>query len=298
VQITTKYDVDAAQPMPKRPRSHELEDMSVNQLHRVFEGAGWTVEEISKDYGEDLLVRIFERHKATQLKFFVQAKATDHITRYLDRRGGVLNVPVKAEHAEQWGGFHEPVILTIWDSRLGNTYWICVQDALAKRAQVGDSRSSKTLRIPIPCENVLNSEGLRRLCAFIRARHKRLARERQGAEVLREFLAARMGFEIEYSPERGIVFLGKPGKGTDVFFFGATSNQLLAVAGKLKKSPKQALLAAIKNLSRDIEEHEQSGKFRVMSSRTGKIESRRMTQEQLRSHLLKELERLDQEAVD
>ena len=106
---------------------------------------------------------------------------------------------------------------------------------------------------------------------------------------------ARMGFEIEYSPERGIVFLGKPEKAQMYSFSVRLPTSCLRLPGNSKSLPKkQALLAAIKNLSRDIEEHEQSGKFRVMSSRTGKIESRRMTQQQLRSHLLKELERLDQ----
>lgn len=42
--------------MPKRPNSHVLEDLSRNRLHNVFEREGWTVEDLRKDYGEDLLI--------------------------------------------------------------------------------------------------------------------------------------------------------------------------------------------------------------------------------------------------
>lgn len=62
--------------MPGRPRQHELETDSL----RAFEAAlpvQWTTEPVSRDYGLDVRVEIFEEHSATGLAFWVQLKATD-----------------------------------------------------------------------------------------------------------------------------------------------------------------------------------------------------------------------------
>ena len=71
--------------MPRRPRSHHLEDLSRNRVHDAFTAVGWTVEDLRKDYGEDLFVRIFQDGRATLLCFFVQAKATDNLERHLTK---------------------------------------------------------------------------------------------------------------------------------------------------------------------------------------------------------------------
>jgi len=284
--------------MPKRTRSHELEDLSRNRLHRIFEGIGWTVEDIAKDYGEDLLVRIFEHGSATPLKFFVQAKATDNIARYLKKGRDIFNLPVDNEHLDQWNGFHEPVFLTIWDSRSDNTYWVCIQDAMAKRDSAVDSRNRSTTRISISLHDRLNDDGIRRLHAITRARNSRLMREQEGARVLIDFLESESGIKVNYSPEQGVVIFRRPGKGEEVVLFGKVANQLLGLATKLNKSPKQALLTGIRLLRRLFDEHARSGEFPMVNKSTGKIEKRKMTTNQLRHYMLAQLECFDEETEE
>src|SRR5215469_6481106 len=101
--------------MPKRTRSHQLEDLSRNRLHANFEDRGWTVEDLAKDYGEDLMVRIFDSGVATPYSFFVQAKATDRIAKFVTR--GAIAFPIETGHLRHWVRFLEPVILTLWDSK-------------------------------------------------------------------------------------------------------------------------------------------------------------------------------------
>jgi hypothetical protein len=79
--------------MPKRPRSHEIEEFSRGRLRDLFGRLGWVVWDLHPDYGEALLVRIFTNGAATPYSFFVQAKATDHINRYMDKEGTCLNFP-------------------------------------------------------------------------------------------------------------------------------------------------------------------------------------------------------------
>src|SRR6476620_5655317 len=143
--------------MPKRPHSHELEDMSRNYLHDVFTRRGWTVENLEKDYGEDLLVRIFSKGLATPLAFFVQAKATDHLERYSNKAGTLLMYPISSDHIKHWEHFWEPVILALWDSKTGTTYWEFIQtfcETIPKNAN--SSMSVKTLRVQIPTDNTLD----------------------------------------------------------------------------------------------------------------------------------------------
>ena len=85
-----------------------MEDLSRNRLHAAFESYGWTVEDLAKDYGEDLLVRIFDRGIATPYSFFVQAKATDRIAAYI--RQDMVAFPIETGHLRHWVRFSEPVI--------------------------------------------------------------------------------------------------------------------------------------------------------------------------------------------
>src|SRR5688572_7662323 len=116
--------------MPRRPRQHVIEDLARTKLHAIFSGVGWTAEDVSKDYGEDLVVRIFDDGQPTPWTFFVQSKATDNLSRYLTRDGGTIHFPIRASHLVHWHRFWEPVFLTVWDSQSGNTYWGYVQRIL------------------------------------------------------------------------------------------------------------------------------------------------------------------------
>lgn len=65
-------------PMPKRPRSHQLEEKSLAAFKCRLPD-NWLTREKSKDYGVDLEVEIFDSDdNATGLLFYAQIKATDN----------------------------------------------------------------------------------------------------------------------------------------------------------------------------------------------------------------------------
>jgi len=82
--------------MPRRVRSHELEALSRSYLHKLFEEHHCVVWDLHPDYGEDLFVRIFFDDLATPYSFFIQAKATDHIGRYVYKDGKHLSYPINS----------------------------------------------------------------------------------------------------------------------------------------------------------------------------------------------------------
>jgi hypothetical protein len=194
--------------MPKRPRSHQLEDLSRSRLHDLFVKEGWTVEDLSQDYGEDALVRIFKEGQATHLSFFVQAKATDHIEKYFDRERKHVLYPISTDHIEHWARFWEPVILTLWDSKADVTYWECLQSFVAKaELKKKSDRKAKTLRVSIPIDNKLNENGASQILSITENRFARFETEQEGADILIDLLYKELGIEIEYDSQEGILIL-------------------------------------------------------------------------------------------
>ena len=270
--------------MPNRTRSHQLEDFSRNRLHSLFEEAGWTVEDLSKDYGEDLLVRIFENGNTTPLSFFVQAKATDNLSRYLDRNSNSFRYPLSHAHLTHWERFQEPVILTLWNSQSDITYWTCIQDALVQLDVIGDLKKRKTVRVPIFFANVLNGQSLKQIHNITHARYKRLERETAGSRFLIELLESKLGVKIEYSSD-GIVIVERPKKEVEIKFFGRPAEVIEKLADLHRTSHQRAFTMAIEKFLHDVDEHKKTGSFPVLNPITGKVESRQMSDEQLRYYL-------------
>jgi tetratricopeptide (TPR) repeat protein len=64
--------------MPTRPRSHQLEDLSIKRFSALLPHA-WVIRRKDHDYGTDLEIEIFEETgESTGLMFLVQLRATDN----------------------------------------------------------------------------------------------------------------------------------------------------------------------------------------------------------------------------
>lgn len=276
--------------MPKRPRSHQLEDISRNHLHRKFEEVGWTVEDLSKDYGEDLFVRIFDKGKSTPFSFFVQSKATDNLASYLDRDTRNIHYRVTTEHLNHWRDFREPVILTVYDASSDTTHWTCIQNALARLPKTKDLTKHKTLRIVISVEDTLNTNGLGRIREIAQHRHFRSQREADGAAVLAEILKAKLDLEIEYSPNGLVILEGSEGYG-ELIFFGKMAEIFQKLCKKLNASPEAALDTAVQQVLKDFEVYERAGEYPMFNVKTGKVELRRLNHQQVTAHIFDTLER-------
>jgi hypothetical protein len=287
--------------MPKRPRPHQLEDLSRNRLHNKFEQAGWTVEDLTKDYGEDLLVRIFQDGNATPLSFFVQAKATDNIERYLKKDKEQILYPIATDHLQHWDRFWEPVILTVWDSKADITYWEFIQKFIDE--SLHDRKTLKNgskISVPVPIGNKLNEEGIRRIYSRTKTRFERFAREKEGAEQLIDVLKEQLGIEIEYNPQSGILFLPQ-GKfipddesGKRVIFFGKMAAMLADMQAKLGVSTEHVVDGALDFLLQVLEAYQTGSKLALMD-KEGAIINSWESYEELNRYIERESELNDAE---
>lgn len=276
--------------MPKRVRAHQLEELSRNRLHCAFEKAGWTVENLAKDYGEDLLVRIFENGNTTPLYFFVQSKATDSLSRYEGKNPDFLWYRLRSEHLIHWEKFQQPVILTLWDSRTNNTYWTCIQNALVQIRFTCDLEKRKTVRIPIYRGDLLNGQGLNRIRKIAHSRYARMEYEKEGVAFLIDRLQSKLNEKIEYST--GSVIIEEANSPPEIIFFDNTFERIQKLATIRNVSAEEIVEFAIEEFLKDISDHKLTGKFPVRNQITGKVTHKRMGNEQLKYYLQRQLEEI------
>lgn len=242
---------------PQRPPSHVISEESVDSIKKSFRSAGWAIQELGRkfDYGEDLLVRIFENREKTPYTFFVQAKSTNDMPSRVISGGRYLSYPVKLSHLQSWEMFWEPVIFAVWDSADDVTYWELVQspERAARRSRTG-------ARLYVPTDNTLDPEGLARIAARARLRHEQLQREQQGAEILVDMLENLLGVKISYRPQAGFLAVEDGSGGLQVTVFGRLKERL----ERLEELSGQPLESLASNMLEDLVDKLQSpGPFEV-----------------------------------
>jgi hypothetical protein len=254
---------------PHRPRSHQFADKAIVRLHDAFISAGWTVEDLDKDYGEDLLVRIFKNEQATSYTFYVQAKSTSNIRRYIRKNDTFISYPFNTQHLQHWNDFWEPVVLAIWDSQADVTYW--------ETAQTPERLPDIARKRPIffiPLSNVLDDEGMKRIAARTVRRHRRFEREQQGAQILIDRLQELLGIEIEYEPQAGLLSVATPDGRTELTVFGKLQERTQDLADSERISIEEMIHRVLNKGLEEVEMLRQAGRLNDLEDYTRAIELR------------------------
>jgi len=113
--------------MPKRSRSHQLEDISIQSFEKLLP-AEWVCRRKDKDYGVDVEVEVFDGSgEATGLLFYVQLKATDDIKKE-------RTVSMKVDRLDYLASFDNPSIVVRYCNASKAVHWIWVSNIFAKMA--------------------------------------------------------------------------------------------------------------------------------------------------------------------
>lgn len=148
-----------------RTREHVLADLSANYVEKQALLCGYSAERVRLDYGIDLLVRTFNRHGEVENGWIpFQLKATDRIT---DVAGGrAVSCRVERADLRHWLNEWEPVILVLYDAKSDVAFWVFVRRYFADLAGFDIERAPKRVSVSIPCENILNTKGMRNLASL------------------------------------------------------------------------------------------------------------------------------------
>lgn len=123
--------------MPKRTRSHQLEDISIAEFQRLLPDE-WVCRSKDKDYGIDLEVEVFdEQGNSTGLLFYVQLKATD--SKEIER-----SISMKLDRLEYLASLDAPSMLVRYCDATHATHFMWISNIFA---QIGNtSAASATIK--------------------------------------------------------------------------------------------------------------------------------------------------------
>lgn len=98
-----------------RPVSHETGDIGVSEVKTLFLRAGWIVNEIHSDYGEDLMVQPTRRGQVEKSRLFAQVKT-------VGASSACRSVTLRCSDLFLWQFIQEPFLLIVWMEAEGKAY--------------------------------------------------------------------------------------------------------------------------------------------------------------------------------
>lgn len=135
-----------------RTREHVIADLGVNFVERQVLLAGFTLEELSRDYGIDLMIRTFSATGEVEGGHInVQVKATDGLRTHV----GGATIPFRVDTADMRAWLIEalPVVLVLYDAQGDRAFWLDVKH-YARANDLDEDPGGETLTLRIPSENV------------------------------------------------------------------------------------------------------------------------------------------------
>lgn len=99
---------------PKKTESQSTGSIAIRQLQKIFAEIGWESEEIEKDYGEDLMIQIFENGEKLPIKIFAQVKGTKNIEEN-KRKDKYVYSGIKKTTFSSWIDSNESTVFILWD---------------------------------------------------------------------------------------------------------------------------------------------------------------------------------------
>lgn len=144
-------------------QEQQQEYISRDQFASRLSEYGWLTDDISRDLGEDFLVRIYDKGVSSGLGFLAQLKSVSDLGEY-EIQGGYTSYRLEVGDLLHWEVSAVPVLVVIWDVSRQFGCWIGVPEAiedLNKRRPVW--REQKTARVRIPSSNRTDDEGLARI---------------------------------------------------------------------------------------------------------------------------------------
>lgn len=104
--------------MPIRTREHEVGDLAVAGVIYTLVRAGHAIQEISKDYGEDLMVQTSYAGHMDASRLWFQVKGTENISRHRTSKKSPkerFSLQVPFDTAVRWIRTVDLVVVVLWD---------------------------------------------------------------------------------------------------------------------------------------------------------------------------------------
>jgi hypothetical protein len=144
----------------RRTRQHIIADQSVNCIQKFIIDAGFTSQEMNRDYGYDLTVNTFDKDGLIEAgNFYIQLKASETLKEHRDGVSYVFDLDTRDYRL--WQDELMPVFLILYEAVSRRAYWLYFQRELATGSLPAPRKTAKTVRIRIPKANRVNTRFIR-----------------------------------------------------------------------------------------------------------------------------------------
>lgn len=141
--------------MPSRPQSHVIADRATAAVSRLITDAGFAVEVVQNDYGEDLLVQTAHAGQMDATRLWFQIKGTESIQRYT-RKNKEIRLSFPFDQVLRWLRSADPVAVVLWDVANDQGYlaWPMRQAEAWQSVFANDKRAILTFSGPLDVAQV------------------------------------------------------------------------------------------------------------------------------------------------
>lgn len=156
--------------MTENPKEHVIGRQALDAVRSLISDVGHVPEDVTNDYGEDLLVQTSHRGQMDASRMWFQVKGTADIEKYRVKAG--LRRQISFDHAFRWVRALDLVVVVLWDvvERVG---WYAVpQDQVDVYGAVTSGRRYVTLHFAE--DDLLTKEAMDRLAWRSRLEHHRM----------------------------------------------------------------------------------------------------------------------------
>lgn len=158
-----------------RPEQHQTDSQGKALLRDTFARLGWTVNEISEDYGRDFEVEVFRNAQSTGITFSVQLKSS--VAPAYSAAGDFVSQELDRSNADYLASkMRHPVLLIVADVAQRRLFWAAPQTDKVLLKTLGDRPDAKTCTVRVPVANELPAtmdrliETLGRVQTFLASR--------------------------------------------------------------------------------------------------------------------------------
>lgn len=138
----------------KRPESHRKEDESFRYVEEVLEE--WVLNNLTKDYGFDYDIQIFEQGVSTELNFAAQIKSTDRSRMDSEH----FKISLDTRHIDHFFKQKRPIMMIVYYKPQKLAYWVIMQDYVwdVLNKEKPNWLKQKTSTIKLPLKNILTDK--------------------------------------------------------------------------------------------------------------------------------------------
>jgi len=154
--------------MPYRPLQHQIASQAVAKVTGVWTRIGAAVEEVRRDYGEDLLVQTCLNGKMDASRIWVQVKGAKDLA-FMTELNRITPIYIRADLALRWARTADLLVMVLWDVD-NNCGWYVVPSLTDLHSDLVRKDRDK-IAIEVHSENQFNEKSAQTIAWEARLEH-------------------------------------------------------------------------------------------------------------------------------